>query len=114
MMLPPYDTRETLRGPGDVVARFAPRAVIALGDSFHDIGGPERLGHEERAALARRAGRARSWIWVTGNHDRTLPASIGGEVVGEMRARRHRAPATSPQAARRPRSPATCIRSARW
>jgi uncharacterized protein len=83
MMLPPYDTRETLAALGDAVARFAPRAVIALGDSFHDIGGPERLGPEERAALAA-AQAGRQWIWVTGNHDRTLPQSIGGEVLGEM------------------------------
>ena len=83
MMLPPYDTRETLAALGDAVARFAPRAVIALGDSFHDIGGPDRLGPEERAALAA-AQAGRQWIWVTGNHDRTLPESIGGEILGEM------------------------------
>jgi len=83
LMLPPYDTRETLAALGDAVARFAPRVVIALGDSFHDIGGPERLGPDERAALAA-AQAGRQWIWVTGNHDRTLPESIGGEVLGEM------------------------------
>ncbi|HZB62436.1 MAG TPA: phosphoesterase, partial [Microvirga sp.] len=26
----------------------------------------------------------RDWIWVTGNHDRILPDSIGGQVVEEM------------------------------
>jgi DNA ligase-associated metallophosphoesterase len=83
MMLPPYDTRETLNALSEAVARFSPRTVIALGDSFHDVGGPERLGDEERAALsAIQAGR--TWIWVTGNHDRTLPDSIGGEVALEM------------------------------
>nr|WP_267875972.1 ligase-associated DNA damage response endonuclease PdeM [Microvirga alba] len=83
MMLPPYDTRETLKALTRAVARFNPRAVIALGDSFHDIGGPERLGDEERATLAR-VQHGRDWIWVTGNHDHTLPDSIGGEVVEEM------------------------------
>ena len=84
MMLPPYDTRETLGALVDVVSRFNPRLVVALGDSFHDIGGPERLGDEERAALAEvQAGR--EWIWVTGNHDRILPDSIGGQVVEEMK-----------------------------
>jgi len=83
MMLPPYDTRETLVALSDAVSRFDPRAVVALGDSFHDIGGPDRLGDEERATLERvQAGR--EWIWVTGNHDRILPESIGGEVVEEM------------------------------
>jgi metallophosphoesterase superfamily enzyme len=56
--------------------------VIALGDSFHDIAGPERLGDQEREGL-RAAQAGREWIWVTGNHDRTLPDSIGGEVVPE-------------------------------
>jgi uncharacterized protein len=83
MMLPPYDTRETLIALSEAVQRYAPRVVIALGDSFHDIGGPDRLGDEERATLAQvQAGR--DWIWVTGNHDRILPGSIGGQVVEEM------------------------------
>lgn len=83
MMLPPYDTRETLLALSDAVLRFDPKTVIALGDSFHDIGGPDRLGTEERTTLADvQAGR--DWIWVTGNHDRILPDSIGGQVVEEM------------------------------
>ena len=41
-MLPPYDTRETLIALSDAVFRFNPKTVIALGDSFHDIGGPDR------------------------------------------------------------------------
>ena len=83
MMLPPYDTRETLTALSDAVFRFSPRTVIALGDSFHDIGGPDRLGSEERTTLSE-AQKGREWIWVTGNHDRILPDSIGGQVVEEM------------------------------
>lgn len=83
MMLPPYDTRETLIALTDAVFRFNPKTVIALGDSFHDIGGPERLGDEERASLTE-VQMGRDWIWVTGNHDRILPDSIGGQVVEEM------------------------------
>ena len=83
MMLPPYDTRETLVALSDAVFRFNPKTVIALGDSFHDIGGPDRLGDEERVALAD-VQKSREWIWVTGNHDRILPDSIGGQVVEEM------------------------------
>jgi uncharacterized protein len=83
MFLPPYDTRETLAALAEVVARFDPRTVIALGDSFHDIGGPERLGDEERDGL-KAVQTGRDWIWVTGNHDRSLPDSVGGEVVDEM------------------------------
>lgn len=83
MMLPPYDTRETLNALKGAIHQYDPRIVIALGDSFHDIGGPDRLGEEERAGLgAAQAGR--DWIWVTGNHDHTLPDNIGGQVVAEM------------------------------
>jgi DNA ligase-associated metallophosphoesterase len=83
MMLPPYDTRETLLALSDAVFRFDPKTVIALGDSFHDIGGPDRLGEEERTTLAD-VQKGRDWIWVTGNHDRILPDSIGGQVVEEI------------------------------
>ncbi|WP_201860652.1 ligase-associated DNA damage response endonuclease PdeM [Microvirga soli] len=83
MMLPPYDTRETLLALSDAVFRFNPKTVIALGDSFHDIGGPDRLGTEERTTLSG-VQQGRDWIWVTGNHDRILPDSIGGQVVEEM------------------------------
>jgi len=85
MMLPPYDTRETLSALEEVVLRIGPRRVVALGDSFHDIGGPDRLGRDERETLARiQAGR--DWIWIAGNHDRSLPDSVGGEVVASLKA----------------------------
>ena len=83
MMLPPYDTRETLLALSDAVFRFNPKTVIALGDSFHDIGGPDRLGTEERTTLTQ-VQQGRDWIWVTGNHDQILPDSIGGQVVEEV------------------------------
>jgi uncharacterized protein len=82
-LLPPYDTRETMAALALAIDRFDPVTVIALGDSFHDLDGPERLVEHDRAALARlQAGR--QWVWITGNHDRTLPPSIGGEVVEEL------------------------------
>lgn len=81
--LPPYDTRETLSALAEVIERFAPATVVALGDSFHDIGGPDRLDPADQATLARlRDGRR--WVWVTGNHDRILPDHIGGEVCPEI------------------------------
>ena len=43
VLLPPYDTAATLAGVARLVERYAPRLVIALGDSFHDGGGPLRM-----------------------------------------------------------------------
>jgi DNA ligase-associated metallophosphoesterase len=79
-LLPPYDTRSTLAVLAEVIARYAPRRVIALGDSFHDVDGPGRLGAADARALAGLQ-TGRSWVWVTGNHDPDLPAGVGGDVV---------------------------------
>lgn len=82
-MLPPYDTGATLAALADVVARLAPARVVALGDSFHDRRGPDRLGGGDRDLLASLVA-GRRWTWVTGNHDPVLPAAIGGEVASEV------------------------------
>jgi uncharacterized protein len=78
MLLPPYDSAATLLRLGRLIANYAPRAVVALGDSFHDGGGPARLGADDRAAL-RGLQRGRDWIWLTGNHDPEPADHIGGE-----------------------------------
>jgi DNA ligase-associated metallophosphoesterase len=78
MLLPPYDSAATLVRLGRLIANYAPRAVVALGDSFHDGGGPARLGADDRAAL-RGLQRGRDWIWLTGNHDPEPADHIGGE-----------------------------------
>src|SRR5213594_4278253 len=48
MLLPPYDTTETLSRLAKLIAYYAPRMVIALGDNFHDGGGPARLSDTDR------------------------------------------------------------------
>jgi len=60
-----------------LIARYAPRCVVSLGDSFHDGGGPARLGDEDRDNLAALQ-RGRDWIWITGNHDPDPAQNIGG------------------------------------
>ncbi|MEW5424367.1 ligase-associated DNA damage response endonuclease PdeM [Amorphus sp. 3PC139-8] len=81
--LPPYDSAITLAQLARVMARFAPGRVIALGDSFHDPMAAERLGAEERAALAGLIA-GRDWIWVTGNHDPAPPTDWGGRVTESL------------------------------
>jgi DNA ligase-associated metallophosphoesterase len=77
MLLPPYDTAATLALLGRVIARYAPRLVIALGDSFHDGGGPARVMPQDRAALAALQ-HGRDWLWIAGNHDPHPAQNIGG------------------------------------
>ncbi|WP_020180125.1 ligase-associated DNA damage response endonuclease PdeM [Methylopila sp. M107] len=82
-MLPPYDTATTLGRLARLVETYRPRAVIALGDSFHDRGGPGRLCEADRASIAAlQVGR--DWIWISGNHDPEPPQNCGGEARAEM------------------------------
>jgi DNA ligase-associated metallophosphoesterase len=78
VMLPPYDTGTTLARLAVLIARWSPRRVIALGDSFHDNSGPERMAESDHVSLAAlQAGR--DWIWIAGNHDPNIPPDAGGE-----------------------------------
>ena len=77
MLLPPYDTAATLALLDRVIARHAPRIVIALGDSFHDGGGPARVMPQDRSVLAGLQ-RGRDWVWIAGNHDPDPAQNIGG------------------------------------
>jgi uncharacterized protein len=83
VLLPPYDTVATLSRLAAVIARYDPRMVIALGDSFHDREAHERLSEADREALAALQAR-RDWIWISGNHDPALPRDLGGVVATEV------------------------------
>ncbi len=82
-LLPPYDTRTTLRRIASLMERYRPERVIALGDSFHDGEGADRLDTDDRTALMGLIGRT-DWIWIEGNHDPEPPAWLGGSVHGEV------------------------------
>ena len=60
-----------------VIARYDARIVIALGDNFHDGGGPARLAATDRAHL-HELQRGRDWVWIAGNHDPDPREGIGG------------------------------------
>jgi len=83
VLLPPYDTATTLARLGHLLARYAPRLVIALGDSFHGGGGPSRMSDISRTALAAlQCGR--DWMWIAGNHDPDRLEGIGGSFADVM------------------------------
>jgi len=82
-LLPPYDTAVTLARLTQLVVHYAPRVVVALGDSFHDGGGPDRLSGVDRDAIAVLQ-RGREWIWITGNHDPEPSDGIGGSFRHEL------------------------------
>ena len=76
-LLPPYDTATTLARLVRLIAHYAPRTVMAVGDSFHDGGGPARLGARDRDNLLALQ-RGRDWLWLAGNHDPDPADNIGG------------------------------------
>jgi DNA ligase-associated metallophosphoesterase len=83
VLLPPYDTAATLTRLARLIARYAPRLVVALGDSFHDPDGPGRIGDGDRAML-RALQHGREWIWIAGNHDPEPAAGIGGSFADTL------------------------------
>lgn len=83
-LLPPFDTAATLARLCEAIMRYRPRTVLALGDSFHDGDGPQRLGDTDRAMIAALQ-QGRDWIWVAGNHDPDPAARIGGVFAPELK-----------------------------
>jgi uncharacterized protein len=77
VLLPPYDTATTLARLATLAARYAPRLVIALGDSFHDGDGAARMAEASRVAL-KALQHGRDWLWIAGNHDPDRAAGIAG------------------------------------
>lgn len=82
-MLPPYDTRETLGLLHEVIQRLDPACLVALGDSFHDDRGPDRLDPGDRALLAALQ-EGRDWVWIAGNHDRAVSEGLGGRYCSSL------------------------------
>lgn len=82
-LIPPYDSAATLARLAAVITRYEPRAVISLGDSFHDGVGAAMMPPVYRDALASLA-LGRDWYWIAGNHDPDPPAGLPGDCVGEL------------------------------
>lgn len=82
-MLPPYDTRETLRKLAEAIDYFDPDTVIALGDSLHDAQAADRIGASDLQTL-RILQDGREWIWITGNHDPEIAGILGGNSLSGL------------------------------
>ena len=82
-LLPPYDTRSTLKRMVALFDAYKPSLAIALGDSFHDRDAANRLDDFERAQLAHLGERA-DWIWIAGNHDPAPPSWLNGHITEEV------------------------------
>jgi DNA ligase-associated metallophosphoesterase len=82
-MLPPYDTRETLKRLAAEVEALTPAMVVLLGDTFHDRKSEGRLARDDAERL-RDLARGRTLVWVVGNHDADGPRALPGEVVAEL------------------------------
>ena len=83
-LLPPHDSADTIACLIDAVELTGARRVFCLGDSFHDAGGPARLGPAPRAALRLLTANL-DWLWITGNHDDDAAGALGGRVMAEAR-----------------------------
>lgn len=81
-MLPPYDSLATLAELEALVAATQAHEIWCLGDSFHDVGGCDRLPAEAQRRL-RALTAATRWTWITGNHDPAILDRCGGEVADE-------------------------------
>ncbi|MFL5298462.1 MAG: ligase-associated DNA damage response endonuclease PdeM [Phenylobacterium sp.] len=82
-MLPPYDTRETLKRLAGEVEALRPAMVVLLGDTFHDRRSEERLAADDAARL-RELAAGRTLVWVIGNHDADGPRALPGETADEL------------------------------
>lgn len=82
-LLPPYDTRETLRRLAIDAEAWAPERIVFLGDTLHDMGANDRIDHGDVAALTGIA-LGRTLLWIVGNHDPEGPGGLPGEVAESL------------------------------
>ncbi|GGE31452.1 metallophosphatase [Agaricicola taiwanensis] len=83
-LVPPYDTSAALAGLVALRQRYQPKAVLALGDTFHDRRAGERMAPRDADTLASLS-QGCDWLWIAGNHDREAPALIRGDWLSEWR-----------------------------
>lgn len=83
VFLPPYDSKRTIAALQSAVRAYHPRAIVFLGDSFHDEGSHGRLQAHILQDLGDICAR-RDAFWITGNHDPEIPKSLPGQSCTEL------------------------------
>ncbi len=84
VLLPPYDTRATLKRLTVLCDALKPKRIFSLGDAFHD-GGAETRMDDEDARLLINLMSAHDWVWILGNHDPAPPSRFKGAVEHALR-----------------------------
>jgi DNA ligase-associated metallophosphoesterase len=82
--LAPYDTLDTLSRLEKLVARYRPKTLILLGDSFHDRRAWERLESSARAHWQTICGSVETCHLVEGNHDVDLNHDLSTPFIDEV------------------------------
>lgn len=83
--IPCHDTRDTLTRLASALKAYRPRAVVCLGDSFHDVRAGERMDEADAALLGNIIASVEGWVWVRGNHDPEIAPRFGGKATGVYR-----------------------------
>ena len=83
LMLPPYDTKDTLHRLENCLKRWQPAMVISLGDSFHHEDSAATMCLEFRHKISQLQNGC-TWHWISGNHDPEIPADLGGVAMNEL------------------------------
>jgi len=68
VLVPPYETIDTLHRLQKEIELLEPDIVICLGDNFDDLEAADSLNLADRLCLSQLQ-TGRRWIWIEGNHD---------------------------------------------
>ena len=84
ILLPPYDTKATLKRLAILCDEIQPKKIVSLGDAFHDDGAEARMDEDDALQLEQLV-KEHDWLWVLGNHDPKPPARFDGAVTTHLR-----------------------------
>ncbi len=84
LMVPSYDTAETLGRLEALVRQYQPQRVVCLGDSVHRRDSWARLPAPVVSHVRRCLAKVEDWVWITGNHDPEGDGRIPGRFLPRL------------------------------